>query len=40
MAGLHDRGSFLRKLRKPNDVRSPVMEEIWTYVTADWQVPS
>ena len=40
MAGLHDRGSFLSKLRKPNDVRSPVMEEIWTYVTADWQVPS
>ena len=40
MAGLHDRGSFLSKLRKPNDVRSPVMTKIWTYVTADWQVPS
>ena len=40
MAGLHDRGSFLSKLREPNDVRSPVMKKIWTYVTADWQVPS
>ena len=40
MAGLHDRGSFLSKLRERNDVRSPVMKKIWTYVTADWQVPS
>lgn len=38
MAGLHDRGSFLNRLREPRDVRFPVMEQIWTYVTADWQV--
>ena len=40
MAGLHDRGSFLSKLREPNDVRRLLMKKIWTYVTADWQVPS
>jgi len=38
MAGLHDRGSFLSKLREPNDVRRLLMKKIWTYVTADWQV--
>ena len=35
MAGLHDRGSFLSKLREPNDVRRLLMKKIWTYVTAD-----
>ena len=38
MTGLHDGGSFLSKLRVPNDVRLPVMEEIWTDAAADWQV--
>ena len=40
MAGLHDRGSFLSKLREPNDVRRLVMKKIWTDVTIDWQVVS
>ena len=36
--GLHDPGSPLYKLHWPNDVRDPVMREIWTKVTEDWEV--
>ena len=36
--GLHDPDSPLSMLHWPNDVRDPVMSEIWTKVTEDWEV--
>ena len=38
MDGLHDPDSPLNMLRWLNDVRDPVMRDIWNKVTEDWEV--